>query len=194
MIAGPQCVPRKIYSIAMGASRSQLFVAVEGTGSWPASVLTESVYSICISCQDRVTDGVFQCIHSLSSISPSCQRVLVCASSVVVQLAPAPCRASTVRAARSFILKGPLGWTPAVSAAAWWKWGPTHLKNILLALCARGMVWMVHSRNYIYLSTVKSNWRFYAMLFHTSAPLYFRGKYCTFNSNYIYLIYILVTN
>lgn len=30
-IAGPQCVSRRIYSISTGGSRSQLFVAVEGT-------------------------------------------------------------------------------------------------------------------------------------------------------------------
>lgn len=69
---------------------------------------------------------------------PPCQRVHACAFSVAVPLAPAPFRASTARAAGSFILKGPWGWMPAVSAAAWWRWVPTHSKNISLALCARG--------------------------------------------------------
>lgn len=31
LIVGPQCVPQRIYSIATGANRSQLFVVVEGT-------------------------------------------------------------------------------------------------------------------------------------------------------------------
>lgn len=38
VIAGPQCVSRRIYSITTGGRKSQLFVAVEGT-----CVLTESM-------------------------------------------------------------------------------------------------------------------------------------------------------
>ena len=46
-IVGPQCVPRRIYSITTGSSRSQLFVAVEGTDPCSANML------ICISYKDR---------------------------------------------------------------------------------------------------------------------------------------------
>lgn len=43
LAAGPQCVPRRVYSITTGGSRSQLFVAVEGTGvSLAARSLTEN--------------------------------------------------------------------------------------------------------------------------------------------------------
>lgn len=61
VIVGPQCIPRKIYSIATEGSLSELFVAVEGTDPWSATclVLTENIHSICISCQGRVNDGVF---------------------------------------------------------------------------------------------------------------------------------------
>lgn len=44
---------------------------------------------------------------SADLISLSHQRVLVCASSVVDQLGPVPCRVLTARAAKSFILKNP---------------------------------------------------------------------------------------
>lgn len=136
---GPQCVPRRIYSITAGGSRSQLIVAVEGTDRRSATcVQTELTHPVFIS--HEVTDDCEWCWFSL--FSPSCQRAPACVSSVVVRLGPVPCRASTVRAARSFILKGPSGWTPAASAAAWWRWGPTHLRNILLAASARGTVWI----------------------------------------------------
>lgn len=46
-IVGPQCVPRRIYSIATGASRSQLLVAVEGTSACSVA-LTKNNYHICI--------------------------------------------------------------------------------------------------------------------------------------------------
>lgn len=72
------------------------------------------------------------------STSPSCQRAHVCASSVVVQLGLVPCRALTARDARSFILKGHFGWTPAVLVAASWRYVPTHLRGTLSALYARG--------------------------------------------------------
>lgn len=67
-----------------------------------------------------------------------CQRAHACVSSAVVQLVPAPCRDLTARATRSFILKGPWGWTPAAWDAVWWKWVSTHHKNISLALWDRG--------------------------------------------------------
>lgn len=129
IIAGPTCVPRRIYNITTGGS--QLFVAVEGTAPCPASPIpsTSHVQWMMV---------FFHCILSLSLISPYCQRALVCASSVAVQPGPVHCRVLTVRATRRFILKGLSGLTPAASAAAWWRWGPTHLRNNSLALYARG--------------------------------------------------------
>lgn len=45
IFVGPQCVPRRIYSITTGGSRSQLFVAMEGTGPCSVTcVLTENIY------------------------------------------------------------------------------------------------------------------------------------------------------
>lgn len=38
LLAGPQCVPRRIYSISTGGRRSQLFMAVEGTSACSANL------------------------------------------------------------------------------------------------------------------------------------------------------------
>lgn len=125
VIVGPQCVPRRIYSITTGGGRSQIFVAVEGIHPcscqhfWTALIIFLS---------KTIWQRLFT--HRLHLLL-SCQRVHVCVFSVVVQLVPAHWKALTVRAARSFILKGPSDQTPAALAAAWWRWGSTPLRNIL---------------------------------------------------------------
>lgn len=130
---GPQCVPRRIYSIATGGSRPQFFVAVEGIHYWRAiKIFTEDT------CFNKKSEHQIFTVFSFLFWSFFCQRPHACVSSAVVLLVPAHCRDLTARGVRSLILKGPWGWTPAAWVAAWWKWVSTHPKKISLALWARG--------------------------------------------------------